>query len=350
MFLEFSSNVVLSKARAMYGKRLTMQNYNDLLACQSVNEVASYLKDHTVYGKILSGIETSEIHRGQLEAKLKQKLWEDYASLCHYEITVGEHFSQYFIERNEIEQILHAILLLDAGMPEEYLFNMPSYLLRHTKINLKSLSKIKSFDDLLRTLNRTEYRSMLEPFQPDASGWINYTGIESALYSYLYRNIFRIIKKYIHGEAARQLNNILKSYIDLTNFARIVRLKISYHSDPEFIKKALLPYGTFSERLLDKMIEAQSEEELISILGTTEIGKRALKFKHDYVGEIPRRMNYRNCRHYIDFSTHPSVVLISYIFTSETEINDIITIVEGIRYQLPAEEIKKLLVIVNNEL
>jgi V/A-type H+-transporting ATPase subunit C len=348
MLSEFSSNVVLSKARAMYGKKLTRQNYEDLLACQSVGEVAVYLKNNTVYKKILSGIEESEIHRGQLESKLRQKLMEDYASLCRYEITVGEHFAQYFIKRNEIDQILHAILLLDAGVPEEYLFNMPSYLLRHTKINLKSFSKIKNFEDLLRALGHTEYRRLLEPFRPSENGWINYTGIESALYSYLYSNMFRIIQKYTHGETTTQLNDILKSFIDLTNFTRIVRLKISYHADPEFIKKALFPYGNFSERLLDKMIEAENEEAMTSILETTEIGKRALKFEHDYVGEIPRRMNFRNCHHYIDFSTHPSVVLISYIYTSEAEISDIITIVEGIRYRLATDEIKKLLIIVNN--
>lgn len=348
MLSEFSSNVVLSKARAMYGKRLIKQNYDDLLACQSVGEVAVYLKNNTVYGKVLSGIEESEIHRGQLEAKLRQKLLEDYASLCHYEITVGEHFAQYFIERNEIDQILHVILLLDAGMPEEYLFNMPSYLLRHTKIDLKSLSKIKNFEDLLRALGHTEYRRILDSFHPDENGWINYTGIESALYSYLYFNMFKIIQKYTRGETTTQLNDILKSFIDLTNFTRIVRLKISYHSDPEFIKKALFPYGTFSERLLDKMIEAESEDEMTKVLETTEIGKRTMKFEHGYAGEIQRRMNFHNCHHYIDFSTHPSVVLISYIFTSEAEISDIITIVEGIRYRLATDEIKKLLIIANN--
>mgnify|MGYP000933589765 FL=1 len=348
MLSEFSSNVVLSKARAMYGKRLTVQNYADLLACQSVGEVAVYLKENTAYEKVLSGIEETEIHRGQLEAKLKQKVLEEYASLCHYEITVGEHFAQYFIKRNEIDQILHIILLLDAGIPENYLFNMPSYLLRHTKIDLKAFSKIKTFDDLLRVLNHTEYRRILEPFSPDENGWINYTGIESALYSYLYSSIFQIIKKYTHGETAKQLNDILQSYIDLTNFTRIVRLKISYHSEQEFVKKALFPYGTFREHLLDKMMEATSEKEITAILGTTEIGKRALKFEHDYVGEIPRRMNFHNCYHYLDFSTHPSVVLISYIVASETEISDIITIVEGIRYHLATDEIRKLLIIVNN--
>ncbi|WP_411677732.1 V-type ATPase subunit [Caproicibacter sp.] len=348
MLSEYSSQVVLTKARAMYGKRLTPQNYKDLLACKTVGEVAGYLKSNTVYSKVLSGIEESEVHRGQLEAKLRQKLLEDYAALCHFEITLGEHFAKYFIERNEIEQILRAILLLDAGMPEEYIFNMPSYLLRHTKINLKSLSKIKNFDDLLGALGNTAYRKILEPFRPGENGWINYTGIESALYANLYAKVFRIVKKSTHGETTRQLNEILKSYIDLTNFARIVRLKVTYHANPEFIKKALLPYGSLKENLLDEMINTNSEGEIVSLLETTDIGRHALKFEHDYVGEIPRRMNFRNCHHYIDFSTHSSVVLISYIFTCEAEINDIITIVEGIRYQLATDEIKKLLIVVNN--
>lgn len=348
MLSQLSSNVVLSKARAMYGKRLTTQDYNELLACQTVGEVAGYLKSNTVYGKILSGIEESEVHRGQLEARLRQKLLEDYAALCRYEITVGEHFAQYFIERNEIEQILRAILLLDAGMPEEYLFSMPSYLLRHTRVNLKAMSRIKSYDDLLQALGHTAYRQILEPFKPGEDNWIDYTKIESALYSYLYSNVFRIIEKYTRGETAAQLSEILKSFIDLTNFSRIVRLKMTYRSGADFIKKALLPLGGFSERILDRMIEADSEEDALSVLGTTEIGKRALKFEHDYVGTIPRRMNFRICHHYIDFSTHPSVVLISYIFTSEAEISDIITIVEGIRYKLAPDEIRKLLIVINN--
>lgn len=348
MLSQLSSNVVLSKARAMYGKRLTAENYNELLACQTVGEVAGYLKSRTAYGRLLSGIEESGIHRGRLEARLRQKLLEDYASLCRYEVTVGEHFSQYFIERNEIEQILRAILFLDAGMPEEYQFSMPSYFLRHTRINLKAMGRVRNYDDLLQALAHTAYRQILEPFRPGENKWIDYTKIESALYSYLYSNVFQIVRNYTKGETARQIDEILKSFIDLTNFSRIVRLKLTYHAGPEFIRKALLPFGSFGERVLDRMIEAGSEEEALEILGTTELGKRALRFEHDYAGELSRRMNFRICRHYIDFSTHPSVVLISYIFVSEAEISDIITIVEGIRYRLAPDEIRKLLIVVNN--
>ena len=54
MLSNLSSNVVLAKARAMYGRRLTPQSYQELLACRSVSEIAAYLKSHTSYGKILS--------------------------------------------------------------------------------------------------------------------------------------------------------------------------------------------------------------------------------------------------------------------------------------------------------
>ena len=84
MLSGLSSNAILSKARAMYGKRLTKENYNDLLNCQTVGEVASYLKSRTVYGKCLAGINESEVHRGQLEVALRQKLFDDYASLCRF--------------------------------------------------------------------------------------------------------------------------------------------------------------------------------------------------------------------------------------------------------------------------
>ena len=64
----YSSNVILAKARAMYGRRLTRANYRELLECRTVSEVASYLKNQTSYGSILAGINESDIHRGQLKS------------------------------------------------------------------------------------------------------------------------------------------------------------------------------------------------------------------------------------------------------------------------------------------
>lgn len=346
MLSSFSSNAILAKARAMYGRRLKPEDYHALLACKTVGEVAGYLKSQTAYASILAGINEVDMHRLQLETKLRQKLFDDYAALCRYEISVGEHFSQYLITRTEIEQILHSILLLNADMPEEYLFSMPMYLSRHTRIDLSSLSRIKSFDDLLRALAHTSYHALLEPFRPAENDRLHFTEIENALYTYLYGNVFQVIGHYMKGESAKQLTELFDSYIDLLNYVRILRLKFTYHSGTDFIRSTLFPYGTFRKKLLNEVLAAESKEQIDAVLTKTSIGRQIAKIEYNYVDEIPNRVKYKTCRRDIRFSTHPSVVMMSYIFLTQCEIFDIITIVEGIRYQLPPDEIEKLLTVI----
>lgn len=347
MLSTLASNAILAKARAMYGRRLTEENYKELLNCQSVGEVATYLKNNTSYKAVLAGINENSVHRGQLEAKLKQKQFEDYASLCRYEISVGEKFSRYLITRSEIEQILHSLMLLNAGKPEEYLFAMPMYLNRHTRIDLNALSKLQTYDDLLNAIDNTPYREIMETFKPVKGVPVNYTGIENALYSYLYNDIFDVIKKYTKGDTKKQLLEIFNSYIDLLNYARVVRLKISYQSGTDFIRSSLLPFGSIPEKVIEKMVNAENEVEVKKIMGKTNVGKHFLETEHAYVDEIPKRVLYDICRRNIYFSTHPSVVMMSYIFLLQSELTDIVTIVEGVRYKLPADEISKMLIVPN---
>lgn len=347
MLSALSSNVVLSKARAMYGKRLIDKNYSDLLNCRTVAEVAAYLKSNTAYDKVLAGVDAYDIHRGQLETILRRKLLTDSSSLCRYEITVGEHFSGYFIRRLEVGQILRAILLFGAGSSDEYLLYLPTYLLHHTHINLKLLGKLKNYDDLLAALAHTPYYEILKPFKPDKGEKIKYSEIENSLYKYLYTMIFSIINKYTKGETAKQLLDIFNSYIDFTNYAHIVRLKTSYNADPDLIKDYIFPYGSINKRCINEMTDAATEAGVRAAISKTAAGKRMLKTNVFYSGEIVHRMNFKTCSHYIRFSTHPSVVLISYVFILETEIRDIVTLVEGIRYKLSPGEIKKMLVIIN---
>ena len=49
MAVSYADNAVKAKAHAMYGKRLTKENYNDMLNCKSLVELANYLKTRTYY-------------------------------------------------------------------------------------------------------------------------------------------------------------------------------------------------------------------------------------------------------------------------------------------------------------
>lgn len=347
MLSSLASNTIFAKARAMYGRRLTKQNFDDLLACQSVSEVAYYLKNNTDYDKVLAGINQADIHRGQLETKLKQKMFEDYAKLCRYELSIGENFSQYLIIKSEIDQILHSLLHINANIPQEDNFTLPPFLKKHTRVNLSTPEGIHSYEDLLNALSRTPYRAILEPFRPIEGIPVNYTEIENALYIYMYKVVFEIIDKHSSGETARQLREIFITNIDLHNYVCIARLKTFYKSGPDFIKKCLLPFGTLKGRRLEEMLNAKDMDELKKLMEQTMVGKRSLKIDHDFADQIPTRMNYLTCRHDIHFSIHPPVVMLSYLFIEQTELSDITNIIEGIRYKVAPSEIAKMLTIIN---
>ena len=76
-----TSFAVLTKARSKFGNRLTEKDYQSLLACQSVGEIMSYLKNNTHYSKALTDVSEREIHRGRLEALLRQNLFYDFVQI-----------------------------------------------------------------------------------------------------------------------------------------------------------------------------------------------------------------------------------------------------------------------------
>ena len=92
------------------------------------------------------------------------------------------------------------------------------------------------------------------------------------------------------------------------------------------------------------MLEAEPEA-VLDVMAKAPIGKRCKKVPHTYIDQMADRMKYLTCRHDIRFSTHPSVVMLSYIFLAQIEIQDIINIIEGIRYHLAPEGIQKLLTV-----
>ena len=112
MLSSLSSNAILAKSRAMFGRSLTNQNYEEMLACRTVGDVAAYLKARTSYADVLEGAAAAGIHRGRLEELLRRRLLLQYEALCRYEMSIGQDFYKYFITGNDISQILKCVRLL----------------------------------------------------------------------------------------------------------------------------------------------------------------------------------------------------------------------------------------------
>ncbi len=340
---KYASNAIFSKARAMYGKRLTETDYNKLLTCNSVPEILTYLKNNGRYGHLLGKLSESTIHRGELEMVLRRQLFDDYESLCRYELTVGGEFADYTVTKAEIAQIMHYLTMLSAGNPHDFYSLLPKYFSKVSSVNFTAMAGAETYEEFLAVLKKSPYYKILFPFKPDKGKRIDLPSIENALYNYQFGKIYAIVEK-TSPEEQKALHDMLDANIDLRNFTRIFRLKKYYKLSPDEIKKHILPFGSLKAKQIDDLCNAQDTKELFAIMQQTSSGKRITKMNYTFLLEIPRRALYEESYKNMYFSVSPTVVLIAYYNLAEAEINNIINIIEGVRYKADTEKVRNLLI------
>ena len=344
MLSSMSSNAILAKARTMCGRRLTDKDYEDLLACKTVPEVANYLKNETVYSEILSGLNENDVHRGQLETLLRKKIFYEKVSLARFDMNSEKFLSVFFINRMEIEQIMRCISLLNIGRASEYAYEMPVFFEKHTNLNLKSFSEVTNLSELCDVLSNTKYAKIIRPFIPQGDEQLDVPKIETALYTYNFNSLFESINKNTRGKEKKELLALINAFIDFRNFVRISRLKMSYHTSEDYTRSMLLPYGRLSKAQINSLLECESSNELMNNLKATYIGKSLNKAEYNTQSQMITALNSIYCKKNIRLSVNASVVMLSYVMLSEIELSNIINLIEGTRYGFSEEEKSRLLV------
>jgi len=345
------NHAVTAKARALYGRRITSEQYKDLLRCRNVPEVASYLKSSTSYSNPLQNISESNIHRGQLENILRRWIFDSYAKMYYYLDSNEDNFFKLIISEFEIREILRMILLLKAGDPEEYISSLPGFLISKCKVDLLRLASVRSFNDLLKVLEGTHYKRILNPFNPtENQPTIDYIGCEHSLYEYHFRCTIDLINKSTNKSERRELQQLIGMRIDHINLKSIYRGKILFKSEPQNIALRIFPFHrALTKKMIDEMLNADSDEHLNQIIDrifkSSGAIKRMSKNENTFLESYTDRLLYKANKSYLHLSQNASVVFYAYFVLSQLEISNIIYIIEGIRYQLPTEEIQKLIIL-----
>ncbi len=340
-----TSYAVLTKARSKFGKRLTEKDYSGLLACQSVAEIMSYLKSYTHYSEALRDINERDVHRGRLEALLRQNLFYEFDSLCRYDTGLGSGFSEYVISTIEVEQIIRFLVLLNSNSTDKFIYQFPAYFLKHTGINISKLANTKNYEEFLSVLSSSQYYDVLKKYSPDKKGRLPISKIENNLNEYVYKNVLETITKHTKGQEQNELSSLFRTILDYNIFSRILRLKKYYNLSPDVIKENLFTeYCDISPKVIDMMCRAESSAEVFSIMQSTHTGKLIDKIGYVFASDISPRVKYRLARKNMHFSNNPSVVMISYMFVTETELMNIISLIEGIRYKLDTKTIQSMLI------
>ena len=342
----YAANAILTKSRAKYGKRLTVQNYKDMILLDSVADVASYLKTRTHYADALKNMNESLVHRGNLEFMLKAKLYEDFVHLCRFERAVGEHINEYVLLRGDISQTLAFFRLYLAGRPQDLILSLPEYFKHRRGIDFVALSRCRDYGEILKIFEKSPLYQVLSSFRPSGEKPIDYTMLEVMLEKYIYDKMFEITEKHSSGDSRRELNELFGLSAEIENIMRIYREKKYYNVSKAILRVQMIPHKRYlNTKQLNSLIEAEKAEDVISLLKETVYGRFFRDIKYTTMDDLMQGIRFKSIQRKMRVSSNPAVVMYCCIVLFDMEIEDITSIIEGVRYQLPSDDIKKLLVL-----
>lgn len=341
-----SSDLAMAvKARAMFGARMKEPEYLALMQKKSVAEIAGALKRDSVFSEILAGVNEKAIHTGQLEALLRMDVYRRLQKLLRYSEDDYGKFIYAAVETEEIDLILCSIRWLtqkDSEARSSMIADMPIYISHYLSFDVKKLPEVTSFSDLIKVLKGTRYERIVRKYETKDMGQINYIGLEHELMLNYYETVMDVVSGY--GRAGNDMMPIVKARIELDNIAMIYRLKKYFHAPADQIRPLIThTMYLFNERGMEDLIRSGTAEQVIEKL-EKKYHRYVQNVKFNNIEHYTGMIRYRMNSHFMETSTEPKLVLLSYLLLSRIEIQNVVNIVEGVSYGVGVEHIKPMLV------
>lgn len=343
--MSLAANAITTKAKAMFGKRLKEEDYVELCRKTSVSEVVSYLKNETGYHDSLKDVHESSVHRGQLEEFLAQAIFERGIELIRYAPLKQKKFYYFKVQEYEIELILKKVRYHHANMNVEFIQSVPLYLQKYMEIPLSKLIDAKNDIEIIESLKTTQYYKIIKACFEETK-YLNYNKCENELKKYHYKSLHQIMESSFKRRTRKDLLVMLQTYIELSNIIKIYRAKQFFCVSKEEIKETLMPYmQRISKNVMEQMLNANTVEDFLKILATSPYKIFYDDKEYIYIEYYADKIRYYLSKRMMYYATDPALVFYAYNILMDLELQNIITIIEGVRYQVDPKKIEQMLII-----
>lgn len=341
--MNYSENAVTAKVHSLFAKRLTDEDYKNLLSFHSNEEIWNYLRNETYYSEYLGALPSVTLSRSRLENVLQQSLLDRKASLCRFQKLIGDETYRYFIKKDEIETILYCARHLDTTVITD-LFERPPIYTKEQCVSGKELQKATSFDEFAAMLSGTPYGRLTEALFSSGNSFKSLATLERILFNDLYSETEKIICKKYRGKSRDEILDYIKFISDMSVMSALYRVAENYPDDTSHLSSTFRPSVTaFTKKELYGFETAETPSDILNTVRHSAYEKYFTETPENidlFVRKLIIKRSIKNIR----YSQNPVLSLFSYETVLKNEIKNIIHITEGVNYGLTPEEISNIIV------
>lgn len=339
----FRYSGLTTKVRAMSGRLLKQEDFEQLSSLDSVPLVITWLKKKPSYAGILGKENENDLHRGQAEGIIMQSLFSDFSKLYRFSDLDQRTFLDGYFRRYEITCLKMIVRSVWGGSTIlEDISDYREVFSRHSSFPLVQAASANSIESLIMTLEGTPYGRVLKNvYQGGEKKLFDY---EFALDMFYFTDLWKKVRKNLRKQDSEAVILSVGTQIDLLNLQWIYRAKKYYGMAASDIYALIIPvHYRISVEQIRRMAEAGSIEEMMAAAGMTKYGKYLKKEEIPNLEEMGKRMQEKVHTALLGQKPYSAACLDVYLYRKEREVHRIITAMECVRYGLPADKIREYL-------
>ncbi len=327
-----------AKIRAMKAKLTSKEQFQEIAQMGTVAEVINFLKRMPAYRTYLADLDENAVHREDAEVVLRRTIFRDYTKIYHFANPEQRNFLSLYFKQYElgvIKDFMHNIYRQGDSQVDYSVYL--EFFNRHSKLNLPRLAQCDNMQELVEALRGSEY--YIPVAHIGDQGMRTEFDYGMALDLYYFNLIWKGRKKIFLGQDLKDMTKAYGQQFDLLNLQWIERSKRYYHMSSTEIYALLIPVNyRISQSEMSALVEAGDEEEFRGLVAKTYYGERyqqwsdeTLELFYDDVVNLTLHQESAS-------NPYSVVIMYSYLYNKEQEVEKLITAIECVRYGMKPEE------------
>lgn len=329
-------SAIATKVRLMSRNLYNEDDYLSLSSCTTVQECLDNLCETHSYSSLFEDVSDKDIHRSEIENKLTLSLYNDFAKLYRFANQEQRAFLKICFINYEVrilKKLLRRLIREETHQnhSDETLFH--PFLADHASFDLAGIMSATRIEEFVEILRPTRFYKTLSPIVQTKNQTIELHDYEIALDSTCFYTIWKTKDKHLSNADKKTITHTWGTTIDLLNLQWIYRAKQYYNLPSDLITSIILP---INYRL--------SKDDMVSLINADTIldfNERLIQTKYhgllDSVAALQFEEMSKTLRNEIygkESRKNPySVAILNhYLHKKEDEIQNITTIIEGVRY------------------
>jgi len=331
MIKEIKYPAINAKMKGMYAKDFGNEEIDELLSQSDLNGAISFLKSKF---KSLENIK-DDANRREIEKALNTVYINEILKVFRYLNKSDREYLTKLLLRQEILCLKNIFRNLVTNRDVKKNMGDVSYLTQNLFTNIDGINEVTSRQEFYEVIKNEEYAKIFKDYIEEDEVLLD--ELEVRLDKYYYEKVFKLAK------GNKILEKLIGEEIDLNNLSWIVRSKKFFGYTKEEIEILLVPiYYNLSKKKTDKLLLAETYDDLKQELSNTKY-KNVLTEEASVEHDIDSFM-YREYKKIFTYKIFDISTVYVMINMMHIDFNNIINIIEGIRYSRDTKQIQKKLI------